>query len=176
MGNYLAGLPGAQRKGRMTRAQLAAIVAIPLIAILFQVYVPRFFTFLSYLELPLLVTVYFALMRHSPVAGVLFGASVGLAQDSLSQNPLGMFGIVKTLVGYFAASFSQRFAADNLWVRVVLSFFFYFFHQFFYWVLTRALLGEGVNFDPQQVLVFAILNSAVAGPLYHTLDKLGVAG
>ena len=55
------------------------------------------------------MVVYFSLMRRSPVAGVLFGAGIGLAQDSLSHNPLGMFGIVKTLVGYFAASMSQRF-------------------------------------------------------------------
>ena len=87
-----------------------------------------------------------------------------------------MFGIVKTLVGYFAGSFSQRFAADNPWFRVALSFFFYVFHQFFYWVLSRALLGEAVNFDFQQVLVFATLNAAVAAPLYRMLDKLRVAG
>src|SRR6478672_341502 len=122
-------------KQGVSRFHAAALVAIPLAAILFQVYVPRFIERLSYLELPLLVTVYFSLMRRSPVAGVLFGAGIGLAQDSLSHNPLGMFGIVKTLVGYFAASMSQRFDVQNPWVRMVLSFFFFFFHQFFYWVL-----------------------------------------
>lgn len=148
------------------------MVFIPLAAILFQVYVPRFLTFLAYLELPLLVTVYFSLMRRSPIAGVLFGAGIGLAQDSLSSHPLGMFGIVKTLVGYFAASVSQRFDVDNAMVRLVLAFFFFFFHQFFYWVLSRALMGEALDFDPQQTLVMAILNAAVAVPLYHILDKL----
>ncbi len=71
--------------------------------------------YLSYLELPLLVTVYFSLMRRSPIAGVLFGAGIGLAQDSLSRSYFGMFGIVKTLVGYFAASVSQRFDVENPW-------------------------------------------------------------
>jgi rod shape-determining protein MreD len=151
---------------------VAAIVGTPLVAILFQVYVPRFLTYLSYLELPLLVTVYFGLMRRSPVAGVLFGAGVGLAQDSLSHNPLGMFGIVKTLVGYFAASVSQRFDVESPLIRLVLGFFFFFFHQFFYWVLARALLGEALDFDPQQTLVVAVLNAVVAVPLYHILDKL----
>ena len=172
----MAGLTDAPRKGRLSRTQIAGTIAIPLAAILFQVYVPRFFTFLAYLELPLLVTVYFGLMRNSPIAGLLFGGFVGLAQDSLSQNPLGMFGIVKTLVGYFAGSFSQRFDAGNPWFRVGLSFFFYVFHQFFYWVLSRALLGEAVNFDLQQVLLFGALNAAVAVPLYTMLDKLRVTG
>jgi len=158
----------------VSKYHVVAIIGIPLIAILFQVYVPRFFQFLAYLELPLLVTVYFSLMRRSPVAGVLYGAGIGLAQDSLSHNPLGMFGIVKTLVGYFAASMSQRFDVQNSLVRLVLSFFFLFFHQFFYWVLSRALLGEALEFDLQRTLVVAVLNAMVAVPFYHILDKLRV--
>jgi len=152
------------------------LIVIPLIAILFQVYVPRFVSFLSYLELPLLVTVHFALGRRSPIAAVFYGMSIGLAQDSLSHQPIGMFGIVKTLVGYFAASVSQRFDVENPIVTFILAFFFYFFHQFFYWVLARALLGEAMIFDPQQTLLFGLLNAAVALPLFHVLDKLKVAG
>jgi rod shape-determining protein MreD len=165
-----------RKKDRVSKFNVAAILLIPLAAILFQVYVPRFVTYLSYLELPLLVTVYFALMRRSPVAGVLFGAGIGLAQDSLSSHPLGMFGIVKTLVGYFAASVSQRFDVDNPMVRLVLAFFFFFFHQFFYWVLSRALLAEAVPFELQQTLVMATLNAVVAVPLFHILDKLKING
>lgn len=163
------------RKNRVSKYNWMSIVGIPLAAILFQVYVPQFFKYLAYLELPLLVTVYFSLARRSPVAGVLFGMSIGLVQDSLSpQHPLGMFGIVKTLVGYFAGSVSQRFEVENATVRLVLAFFFFFFHQFFYWVLRRALLAELVNFDPLQTIVLAALNAAVAVPLYHVLDKLRV--
>ena len=124
---------GDATRKELSKVQWAALFAIPLAAILFQVYVPRFVTYLSYLELPLLVTVYFALIRRSPVAGVFFGAAIGLAQDSLSaRHLLGMFGIVKTLVGYFAASVSQRFDVDSALVRGVLALFFYFFHQFFW--------------------------------------------
>jgi rod shape-determining protein MreD len=171
MTEFPEGFTEPSRKSRLPK-YVGALVGIPLAAILFQVYVPRFLTYLSYLELPLLVTVYFSLMQRSPVAGVLFGSGIGLAQDSLSHNPLGMFGIVKTLVGYFAASVSQRFDVENSVVRLILGFFFFFFHQFFYWVLARALLGEALDFDPQQTLVVAMLNAAVAVPLYHILDKL----
>ena len=164
-----------RKKDRVSKFNPASILLIPLAAILFQVYVPRFVTYLAYLELPLLVTVYFSLMRRSPIQGVLFGAGIGLAQDSLSSHPLGMFGIVKTLVGYFAASVSQRFDVQNPAVRLVLGFFFAFFHQFFYWVLTRALLAESVEFDLRQTLVVAMLNAVVAVPLYHILDKLRLA-
>jgi rod shape-determining protein MreD len=160
------------RKTRIFKFRPAAIILIPLAAILFQVYLPRFFQYLGYLELPLLVTVYFALMRRQPISGLFFGAGIGLAQDSLSHQPLGMFGIVKTLVGYFAASVSMRFDVDNPLIQFVLGFFFFFFHQFFYWVLSRALLGQQVDFDPQQTFVLGLLNAAVAVPLFMLLDKI----
>jgi rod shape-determining protein MreD len=162
------------RKNRVSKFNWISIVGIPLAAILFQVYVPRFITYLNYLEVPLLVTVYFSLARRSPVAGVFFGAGIGLVQDSLSHHPLGMYGIVKTLVGYFAGSVSQRFEVENSVVRLVLAFFFFFFHRFFYWVLSSALLGEVVHFDPMESIVLAMLNAAVAVPLFHVLDKLKV--
>lgn len=162
------------RKSRISKLRPWVVVLAPLIAILFQVYVPQLISYLSYLELPLLVTIYFSLNRRSPIAGTLFGAAVGLIQDSLSHQPIGMFGIVKTLVGYFAGSVSLRFDVENVYIRFILSFFFFFFHQFFNWVLARALLGQSVDFSPQQNFVVGLLNAAVAIPLYLILDKLKV--
>lgn len=162
------------RKDRVSKFNWISILGIPLAAILFQVVVRNFIPYLAYLDVPLLVTVYFSLARRSPVAGVLFGAGIGLAQDSLSNHPLGMFGIAKTVVGYFAGSVSQRFEVEKSSVRLVLASFFFFFHQFFYWVLRGALLGEKVDFELLQTVVLAALNAAVAVPLYHVLDKLRV--
>jgi rod shape-determining protein MreD len=165
-------LLGSQRESRVSRFRPWVLFLIPLIAILFQVYVPLFFQFMAYLDLPLLVTVYFSLMRRSQMAGTFIGASIGLAQDSLSKNPLGMYGIVKTLVGYFAASVGLRFDVDHAFIRLLLGFFFFFFHQFFSWVLARALLGQQVDFDLQRTLVLGILNAIVALFLFHFLDRL----
>ena len=157
---------------QVSKFRIWVLLAVALGAILFQVYVPLFFDFLRFLELPLLVVVYFSLMRRSQVQGVLVGALVGLAQDSLSKNPLGMFGIVKTLVGYFAASVSLRFDVDNGFVRTLLAFFFFVFHQFFYWVMARALLGRQDMFDLRQTLIIGLLNAVVGVSLFHFLDKL----
>ena len=160
------------RRNRKVRIRPLGMFLVPLAAVLFQVYLPRFFQYLGYLELPLLVTVYYALMRRQPIPGLLFGALVGLGQDSLSPHPLGMFGIVKTLVGYFAASVSMRFDVDNPVIQFLLGFFFFFFHQFFYWVLARALLGQHIDFNPQQTFLFGLLNAAVALPLFMLLDRM----
>lgn len=164
------------RKSRSSRFRPAVLILIPLGSILFQVYVPNFVESLSYLELPLLVTVYFSLMRRRPVSGSFIGAGIGLVQDGLSHQPLGMFGIVKTLVGYFAASVSLRFDVDNLALRFFLSFFFFVFHQLFYWVMVRALLAQAMGFDFVQTLLFGLLNAIVALPLFAVLDKLKETG
>jgi rod shape-determining protein MreD len=160
------------RRSRGARLRWIPLITVPLIAILFQVYIPRFIVYLGYLELPLLITVYFGLMRREVMSSLLYGAAIGLVQDSLSHQPIGMFGIVKTLVGYFSASVSQRFDVDNPFVQFLLAFFFFFFHQFLLWVLRRALLAQNVAFTWQQELVFGLLNAAVALPLYLLLDKL----
>jgi rod shape-determining protein MreD len=130
-----------QREAQISRFRTWVLLAVPLAAIFFQVYI---------------------------------GALVGLAQDSLlgTKNPLGMNGVVKTLVGYFAASVSVRFDVDNVLVRLLLAFFFFVFHQFFYWVMRRALLGQQVGFDLQQTLLIGLLNALVGISLFHFLDKL----
>jgi rod shape-determining protein MreD len=165
-------LLSSQREGQVSRFSAWVMVAVPLAAILFQVYVPLFFQFLSFLEMPLLVVVYFALMRRNQVAGLLAGAVVGLAQDSLSKNPLGMLGIVMTLVGYFAASVGLRLDVDHPLIRLLLTFFFFLFHQFFYWLMVRALLGQSLVFEVQKTLVLGLLNAVVGISLFHFLDKL----
>lgn len=165
-------LLSSEREGRISRFRVWIMVGVALAAILFQVYIPLFFQFLGFLELPLLVVVYFALMRRDQVSGLFIGAFVGLAQDSLSRNPLGMFGIVKTLVGYLVSSIGLRLDADNVALRFVLTFFFFLFHQFLYWVLARALLAQQLAFDPQKTLLLGLLNALVGISLYQLLDKL----
>ena len=156
------------------RRQFRPVVLItaPVLALLFQIYTPLFFNALAFLELPLLVVVYFSLMRREPVAGILIGAAIGLAQDALSHNPLGMFGIVKTLVGCFASYLSQRFDVQNSLVRFFMGFFFYFMHQLLYCAMANTLLAQPLPFDAVGTLLVGVLNGAVAAPLFALLDRM----
>ena len=115
---------------------------------------PRFcsrFTFrasvtaLSYLELPLLVTVYFSLMPRSPVAGRPVrrghrpGAGFAFAQSpGHVRNRQDAGGLLRR-VGQPALRRGEH-ARASPGAGVLLLF----FHQFFYWVLARALLGEAL--------------------------------
>ena len=164
------------RRGKISKFRVVWLIVIPLASIAFQVNIPLFFKHLGYLELPLLVTVYFSLMQRNPMGGTFIGAVIGLLQDALANQPLGIFGMVKTLVGYFAASISIKIDVDNTTIRAGLSFFFFCFHQFFTWILVRALLGQAIDFDITQTLLFGLLNALVAIPLFLILDKLRERG
>jgi rod shape-determining protein MreD len=167
------------RESWFSRFQIFGLVVLTLLAIIVKVYLPRIIPSTAWLELPLLLTVYFGLVHPNQIAALLFGAFVGLAEDSLAPaivHPIGMFGITKTLVGYFAASVSMRFNVENALIRLVLCFFFYVFHAFMYWLMRRALLGQLVPFDPQETLIYGVLNAAVALPLFLILDKMKMSG
>jgi rod shape-determining protein MreD len=83
-----------------------------------------------------------------------------------------MYGIAKTLVGYFAASVGLRLDVDHPIIRLLLCFFFYIVHKFFYWVILRAMFAKPMPFDIQNTLVLALLNAVVGVSLFHFLDKL----
>lgn len=162
----------ARRRPGRRRLRLWLMVAIPVAAILFQVYAPLFFGLLSYLELPLLVTIYLAMNRRSPVAGLAAGAAIGLTQDALSHWPVGMLGMVKTLAGYAASSLGLRLNTDNPAVRFGLGFVFFGGHQILFWALRRVLLNEAAALAPGTLFAAALVNGALAAPLFGLLDKL----
>jgi rod shape-determining protein MreD len=165
-------LLSSQREGQISHFRGWVLVLVPLAAIAFQVYVPLFFQFMGFLEMPLLVVVYFAIMRRTQISGLVIGALIGLAQDSLFHNPLGMYGIDKTLVGYFAASVGMRFDVEHGFIRLLLCFLFYVFHQFFYWVIARALLSQQLVLDMPHTALVGLLNAVVGVALFAFLDKL----
>jgi len=172
MSDFSGPLAGARRRPRKRYVlRPAVLVLIPVLAILFQVYSPRLLSYLAFLDLPLLVTVYFALLLRQPVWGLLIGCGIGLAQDAFSHQPVGIFGIVKTLVGYFAASLSQRVDVENPAIRFFIGFFFYFFHQVTHWVIISTLLAHPLGFSLAETFVYGLLNGVVAMPLFSLLDR-----
>jgi rod shape-determining protein MreD len=161
---------------RASKYPIWVFFVIPLLALLIQVYLPLFQTlrFVSRIELSLLVTIYFALMRRSQIRGLTLGMALGLAQDSFSRFYIGMYGICKTLVGYLSASIGMQFDVEHSAVRMVLCFVFYLFHQFLYWVLQRALLDQPVIFDIRTELLYGALNAIIGTALFRLLDQLRV--
>lgn len=164
------------RQLQRSRYPVWVFFVVPLTALLIQIYLPLFETlrFVARIDLPLLVTIYFALMSRSQIRGLAIGLVLGLAQDSFSRFYIGMYGMCKTMVGYFSASVGLQFEVDNSFVRILLCLVFYMFHQFLYWVLQRAVLDQTVMFDLPGEAILAVINALIGVALFHFLDKLRI--
>jgi len=149
---------------------LLAIFA-SLFAILIQGYLPMWFPTTAALDLPLLVTIYFALSRRSQIAGLLIGAVIGLAQDSLSHGPIGMFGMTKTIVGYAASSLGARIDTEHPGVRLLAVFGFYYMHLGVFLGLQRVLLEKAILMPGPRSLAVAMVHAILAVVLFQFLDR-----
>jgi rod shape-determining protein MreD len=146
-------------------------ILVPLLAILLQALLPRLFPRLSILELPLIITVFFAVSRRNPVAGTLTGAAIGLLQDALTSQPIGVNGMAKSVIGYIAASIGIQIDVENLSTRLLINFAFSLLNSLLLFLINRRLLGVP-NFHLlwTHELIRAIVNTVVALPIFFLLD------
>jgi len=140
------------------------------VAFLLQVYKPPSAFFLLF-DLPLLMLIYFAFSRRNPSTGLVLGLVVGVTQDLLSHNPVGLYGMAKTLVGYAASSLSARIETDRPIPRLLLLFLFVHFHQIAYATVVLLLLGQAAEFISLRVLEAALVNALVGVLVFQLLDR-----
>jgi rod shape-determining protein MreD len=150
----------------------AVAILVPLLAVLLQALLPRPFPRLSILELPLIVTVFFAVSRRNPVAGTLTGAAIGLLQDALTSQPIGVNGMAKSVIGYIAASIGIQVDVENLTTRLLINFGFSILNSLLLFLINRRLLGSP-EFHILWVheLIRAAINAIVALPIFYLLDN-----
>jgi len=150
----------------------AVALLVPLAAILLQALLPRPFPRLAILDLPLIITVFFAVSRRNPVAGTLTGGAIGLLQDALTAQPIGVNGMAKSVIGYIAASIGIQIDVENLTTRIVINFGFFLLNSFLIFLINRRLLGN-VDFHILWLheLIRAAVNTAVALPIFFLLDN-----
>ena len=111
--------------------RFGAVVSIllPLLALVIQAFVPLKLHFFAIIDLPLLITIFFGVARRSQSAGLFTGAIIGLLQDTLAHQPIGLYGISKTVVGYGASSLGVKIDIDNPGTRFLVTAAFYLIHQ-----------------------------------------------
>src|ERR1700758_4527501 len=97
----------------------AILLLAALLAQVMQTFLPLKLPVASLMDFPLLIVIYFSMLRRDKVFGIGMGTCLGLLQDSLSHGYIGVFGIAKAIVGYMAASASTRFELESLVTRAV---------------------------------------------------------
>ena len=159
---------------RPEAAQLSAgmSLAVVVVALLLQLYLPLLWSQLGFFDLPLLIVVYLALSQRDVTAGLLMGSAIGLAQDALTHGPVGLFGIIKTVVGYLAGSVSLVIEVSYPGARSVLAALFFLVQQLLFWLMQHMLLANEVDFNLSRTLIAASAHAGLSLLLYPMLDGL----
>jgi rod shape-determining protein MreD len=66
------------------------------------------------------VAVVYVALTGGPVSGMLAGSVAGLIQDSLAAPVIGVGGLAKSIVGFFAGAFAQQFIVTAAFPRLVI--------------------------------------------------------
>jgi rod shape-determining protein MreD len=164
----------SRRDFEIRRYHLLAYALIPLASLVLQAWLPRVVGRYDWFDLPLVVTVYFALGRRSPIQGTIMGAGMGLFEDALSHHVIGVNGIAKTVVGFLAASVGIRIEVENHIVRLLLTFALSMLSSAIYFFTYRFLLGLALEWSWLTELFRAVGNSLIAIVLFPLLDRLQV--
>ena len=153
------------------RFTLPVTIAVPLIAFFLQAFVPLRLPFFSIFDLPLLVTIFFGMARRNPISGLLTGGIIGVLQDSLTHQPIGIYGIAKTVVGYGASSLGVKLDVENTGSRLLVTLFFYVTHEIVYFLVGRGLVGLSLRWSWSHELWSALANAVLGVFLFAVLDR-----
>jgi rod shape-determining protein MreD len=160
-----------RRDMEIRRYPVLVYTLVPLVALVLQAWLPRLLAGHVWFDLPLVVTVYFALNRRSPVQGTLLGGFMGLFEDALTHHAIGVNGIAKTIAGFLAASVGIRIDVENHTIRVALNFLLSLMCSGIYLFIYRFLLGLELDWSWFTELFKAVGNSLIALVLFPLLDK-----
>ena len=146
----------------------------PLAALVLQAWLPRLVRGFTWFDLPLVVTVYFALARRNPIQGTLMGAGMGRFEDALTGHAIGVNGIAKTVAGFLAGSVGVRIDVENHTFRMMVTFVLSLLSSVIYFSIYRILLGLNLEWSWLAELVKAVANSLIAMVLFPLLDRTRV--
>lgn len=150
-----------------------AVILVPLLLLTLQAILPRIWAPLAILELPLIAVIFFSVARRNPIFGALTGAGIGLVQDALTGQPIGIFGITKSLIGYGASSIGVQVDVENLTTRTLMNFVFSILQSGLLYLVHRVLMGDAhTHIRWGYELLRAAINSVLAVPLFALLDRL----
>ena len=163
-----------RRELEVHRYPMLVYALVPLAALVLQAWLPRVLGRYAWFDLPLVVTVYFALGRPTPIQGTILGAAIGIFEDALSHHAIGINGVAKTVVGFVAASVGTRVDVENHTIRLILNFFLSLLSGAMYVFVYRILLGLELEWTWFTELFKAIGNSIIAVMLFPALDRLQI--
>ena len=160
-----------QERIEVYRFSPAVTIGVPFLALVMQAFIPVKIHFFSAFDLPLLVTIFFAVARRSQVSGCLTGAIIGIFQDALTHQPLGVYGISKSVIGYAASSLGAKIDVENPGSRLLMTFGFFLIHEAIYITVARYLVSMNLTWLWGREIRDAFANAVLAVVVFAVLDK-----
>jgi rod shape-determining protein MreD len=154
------------------RFSIPATVLIPLTAIFLQAWLPLRFPFFTLFDLPLLVTIGFATARRNPLVGLVTGGLIGILQDALTHQAIGLYGISLTVVGFGASSLGIKLDVENGGARFLLTIFFYAVHEVVYFMIARGLVGSHMAWSWSHEVLSGVSNALLGVLVFMLLDRV----
>jgi rod shape-determining protein MreD len=167
--------PGAQSESNIEVHKYygGTVLVTAFSALVLQAFLNKYGRWSELVDLPLLVTIYFGVSRRNPVTGMFLGGAIGILQDALSHdNPIGLYGIAKTIVGYLASTVGARIDTQHPVSRLALIFLFFHLNQIIFAVTQRVLLNHPEPFFTVRLLVNSLATAAFGVALFALLDRL----
>ncbi|MGA9994512.1 MAG: rod shape-determining protein MreD [Pyrinomonadaceae bacterium] len=150
----------------MRQLKIALVLAL---AIILQTSLAYIWHPFIYIDLPLVVVVYFALQRD-PMKALVIGMIAGLATDALSVGLLGAGGFSKTLTAYVVVSVATRIMLDNPLLRIPVLASATLLDSTVY-ILLHRMLGQPPLMPFATTAGFKVIGTTVAGSLIlYVLD------
>jgi rod shape-determining protein MreD len=160
-----------QREVEVFRVRPVTLWVAILVALLLQTFLPLKIPLAGLMDFPLLVTVYFTLIRQNKIFGIALGTGLGLMQDALSHGYVGMFGMAKAVVGYLAAFAAIRFNVESVFARSVVTASLILIHNLCMAGLQHALLDSPPAFLALDIASAVLVNVALSLIVFPVLDR-----
>jgi rod shape-determining protein MreD len=154
------------------RFSALTIVGVSLLAIFLQAFLPLRLPFLSFFDLPLIVTIFFSVGRRNPIYGLLTGATIGILQDALTGQVICVFGIAKTVVGYAASSLGVRIDVENPGTRFLMIFGCSLMQSILYLIIIRSMIRSDEAWHFFHETGRALANALLGVVMFALLDRL----
>lgn len=147
--------------------------AFAITALVLQTLVPAILRFGALLNLPLLSVLYTTLGARTVVGPLLSGALIGWAHDGLTHGPLGVYGLVYTVLGYGSVVARQLVQPDRpapLSAFVACA---YLLHEILLFAIRRYLLDQQGGFEPVLWCGLTAVHVGLALAVFPALRRLG---
>lgn len=154
------------------RYSILVIASFILVSIFAQSKLPLYVRYASWIDLPLIVTLYFGLAYRESIHGMSVGMVVGLLQDALSHGPMGMNGLTKTGIGFLASSISARIEVDHPLIRVAALGLFSVLDMTFFALLEKLFFTTRFSWAHYHFVLTPIANAVVGLPIFILGDHL----